>query len=117
MSALAARCPVPVELASDLGGRRLPPACEATAYFVIAEALTNVAKHSRARRARVRLTVDDGVLVVEVADDGIGGAAEGPASGGLRGLHDRVRGVEGRLRIASPEGGPTAIVVEVPCAS
>jgi len=117
VSALAARCPVPVELASDLGGRRLPPACEATAYFVIAEALTNVAKHSRARRARVRLTVDDGVLVVEVADDGIGGAVEGPASGGLRGLHDRVRGVEGRLRIASPEGGPTAIVVEVPCAS
>lgn len=116
VSALVARCPVPVELTSDLGGRRLPPACEATAYFVVAEALTNVAKHSQARRARVRLAQEDGVLVVEIADDGVGGAAEGP-SGGLHGLHDRVLGVEGRLRIASPDGGPTTLIVELPCAS
>lgn len=115
VSALIARCPVPVELRSDLA-RRLPPACEATAYFVVAEALTNVAKHSRASSAWVRLAERDGMLVVEVGDDGVGGAVEA-GTGGLHGLRDRVRAVEGRLRIASPTGGPTTLIAEVPCGS
>ncbi len=115
VSALIARCPVPVTLQSDLP-RRLPPAVEATAYFVVAESLTNIAKHSRARRATVQLAERDGQLLVEVHDDGIGGATDA-AGGGLRGLRDRVAGVEGRLRIASPEGGPTVISVELPCGS
>lgn len=119
VSALVARCPVPVTLHSDLP-RRLPAAVEATAYFVVAEALTNVAKHSRARSALVRLaeraSPDGARLVVEVHDDGVGGATEG-AGGGLRGLRDRVTGVQGRLRIASPDGGPTVVIVELPCGS
>ncbi|MGB8858515.1 MAG: sensor domain-containing protein [Ilumatobacteraceae bacterium] len=115
VSALVARCPVPVTLHTDLP-RRLPSAVEATAYFVVAEALTNVAKHSRARTAMVRLVERDGLLFVEVHDDGVGGATDA-AGGGLRGLRDRVTGVEGRLRIASPEGGPTVLSVELPCAS
>ncbi|HAP77299.1 MAG TPA: histidine kinase [Acidimicrobiaceae bacterium] len=116
VSALVARCPVPVELTSELGGRRLGPTCEATAYFTIAEALTNVAKHSRANSAEVRMRERDGVLVVEVTDDGVGGAVAGGA-GGLHGLMERVQAVEGRLRVASPVGGPTTVRLEVPCAS
>ncbi len=119
VSALAARCAVPVALQSDLR-RRLPARIESTAYFVVAEALTNVAKHSGATHAIVRL--HDGALTggdrltVEVHDDGCGGA--GVASGGgLQGLHDRVLAVEGRLTIASPAGGPTSIVAELPCGS
>lgn len=115
VSALVARCPVAVTLHSELP-RRLPPSVEAAAYFVVAEALTNVAKHSRARAAVVRLAERDGLLIIEVHDDGIGGAAEADG-GGLRGLHDRVAGVEGRLRIASPVGGPTVVSVELPCGS
>jgi signal transduction histidine kinase len=115
VSALAARCPVPVQVHSDLESR-LPSTCESTAYFVVAEALTNVAKHSRATSATVDLTVREGVLVVTISDDGVGGAAES-AAGGLHGLHDRVRAVEGRLRVASPVGGPTTLIAEVPCGS
>jgi signal transduction histidine kinase len=115
VSALAARCPVPVELQSDLR-RRLPASVEAAAYYVIAEALTNVAKHSGARRAKVSLHDGGDRLVVDVFDDGVGGAAAS-AGGGLAGLHDRVRALEGRLAIASPPGGPTSIVVELPCGS
>lgn len=114
-SALVARCPVPVHLHTELP-RRLPQSLEATAYFVIAEALTNVAKHSHARTATVRLVERDGMLLVEVYDDGVGGADEAAGSG-LRGLRDRVAGVEGRLRIASPLGGPTVLSVELPCGS
>jgi signal transduction histidine kinase len=83
---------------------------------VVAEALTNVAKHSGATSASVDLTVREGVLVVTISDDGVGGATEA-AAGGLHGLHDRVRAVEGRLRLASPEGGPTTLIAEVPCGS
>ncbi|MBI4934434.1 MAG: sensor domain-containing protein [Actinobacteria bacterium] len=115
VSALAARCPVPVQVRSDLSSR-VPAACESTAYFVVAEALTNVAKHSRATSATVDLTVREGVLVVTISDDGVGGATEA-AAGGLHGLRDRVRAVEGRLRLASPEGGPTTLIAEVPCGS
>ena len=115
VSALVARCPVPVHLHTELP-RRLPQPLEATAYFVVAEALTNVAKHSHAKTATVRLVERDDVLLVEVYDDGVGGADEAAGSG-LRGLRDRVAGVEGRLRIASPFGGPTVLSVELPCGS
>jgi len=119
VSALAARCAVPVALESDLR-RRLPAPIESTAYFVVAEALTNVAKHSGATRAIVRLR--DGALtggdrlMVEVHDDGHGGASTSAGSG-LGGLHDRVLAVEGRLTVISPPGGPTSIVAELPCGS
>ncbi len=114
VSALVVRCPVPVSLHTELP-RRLPAAIEAAAYFVVAEALTNVAKHSRAHSANVRVAERDGVLFVEVLDDGVGGANE-LHGGGLRGLHERVTAVEGRLRVVSPFGGPTVVSVELPCA-
>ncbi len=119
VSALAARCAVPVSLESDLD-RRLPAPIESTAYFVVAEALTNVAKHSGATRATVRLRdgalVGSNRLVIEVNDDGRGGA-ETAGGSGLRGLHDRVRAVDGRLVISSPPGGPTSVIAELPCGS
>jgi len=112
LSAVAARCPVPVDLHVALP-ERPAPVIEATAYFVVAEALTNVAKHSRARVARVHVLRRDARLVVEVGDDGVGGAAIERA-GGLAGLRDRVRAVEGVLRLASPPGGPTWLMAELP---
>lgn len=115
VSALAARCTVPVTVQSDLA-RRLPAVTEAAAYFVVAEALTNVAKHSGAASASVRLSDRGDTVVVEVHDDGVGGA-EAREGSGLQGLHDRVRAVDGRLRIASPEGGPTTLIAELPCGS
>jgi signal transduction histidine kinase len=121
LSALAARCPVPVDMRVELPER--PPApIEATAYFVVAEALTNVAKHSGASAAWVRVSrlgpTPDAPqrVVVEVRDDGRGGAVVHDG-GGLAGLRDRVLAVEGRLRIASPAGGPTMLVAELPCGS
>jgi signal transduction histidine kinase len=114
LSALAARSPVPVEVDADVG--RLPAALESAAYFVVAEALANVAKHSGATRSDVRLRRLDGRLVVEVADNGHGGARMG-AGTGLVGLEDRVRALDGTLRVASPDGGPTILVAELPCAS
>ena len=115
LSALAARCPVPVDLQVDLP-ERPPAAIEATAYFVVGEALTNVAKHSRARSVRVRVSRRGPIVAVEVTDDGVGGAVV-HRSGGLAGLADRVRAVEGTLRLASPVGGPTTLLAELPCAS
>jgi signal transduction histidine kinase len=115
VSALAARCPVPITVHSELL-RRLPPAVESTAYFVVAEALTNIAKHSAATAGSVRLVESGGSLAVEVHDNGRGGAAVGPG-GGLQGLADRVRSVDGTLRVASPVGGPTVLLVELPCGS
>jgi signal transduction histidine kinase len=119
VSALAARCPVPVALDVDVP-RRLPSPIEAAAYFVVAEALTNVAKHSDAQQAIVRLHERERAgsrrLIVEVHDDGRGGASAERGSG-LRGLHDRVVAVEGSMALNSPVGGPTSIVVELPCGS
>jgi signal transduction histidine kinase len=114
LSGLAALCPVPVEMHVDVPVR--PKASvEAVAYFVVAEALTNVAKHSRASRARVVVEGHGypGTLTVVVSDDGIGGAD--PRGAGLSGLADRVSGVDGRLTVESPSGGPTIIAVELPC--
>jgi signal transduction histidine kinase len=114
LSGLAALCPIPVGVHVDVPVR--PRASvEAVAYFVVAEALTNVAKHSRASHAKVVVEGHGfpGTLTVMISDDGIGGAkADSP---GLSGLADRVSGVDGRLSVESPSGGPTIIAAELPC--
>jgi GAF domain-containing protein len=101
VSALASRAPVPVEIDVSVG--RLPTAVEATAYFVVAEALTNVAKHAHARHAKVMARIEDGTLAVEVRDDGVGGARR--EGSGLVGLADRLAALDGRLRIETADGG------------
>jgi signal transduction histidine kinase len=114
LSGLAALCPVPVEVHVDVPVRPRS-SVEAVAYFMVAEALTNVAKHSRAQHAKVVVEGHGypGTLTVMVSDDGIGGADLN--SPGLRGLADRVSGVDGRLSVESPSGGPTIIAAELPC--
>ena len=94
-------------------GTRFSPAIERAAYFVAAEALTNVAKHSRAARAEVRVRLDAGRLVVEIEDDGLGGAGLAPG-GGLAGLERRVAGVDGVFGVSSPPGGPTVVRATFP---
>ncbi|MFD5315658.1 sensor histidine kinase [Streptomyces sp. NPDC127098] len=113
VAALAARCPVPCVVETE-GLRRGPAAVETAAYFVTAEALNNVAKHSRATLARVRLTSEESLLVIEVTDDGVGGAEE-RAGTGLAGMRRRAAALDGRLRVDSPPGGPTRLRVELPC--
>jgi signal transduction histidine kinase len=114
LSGLAALCAVPVEMHVDVPVRP-KSSVEAVAYFMVAEALTNVAKHSRARHAKVVVEGHGypGTLTVMVSDDGIGGADVNGS--GLRGLADRVSGVDGRLSVESPSGGPTIIAAELPC--
>jgi signal transduction histidine kinase len=114
LTALAARSAVPVELDADPLNHRLEAAVETASYFVIAEALTNVAKHSHANRCAIGLRHGAGALRVWVTDDGVGGAALGKGHG-LRGLDDRLHAVGGRLRVTSPYGGPTTITAELPC--
>ncbi|HEX5493777.1 MAG TPA: sensor domain-containing protein [Mycobacteriales bacterium] len=115
LSGIAARAPLPVSLRVEVS-RRPSPTIEAVAYFVVSEALNNVVKHAEASRADVTVRRLDGLLRVEVADDGRGGA--GPDGGsGLRGLAQRVASVDGTLRIDSPPGVGTVIVVELPCES
>ncbi|MEV0175736.1 sensor domain-containing protein [Streptomyces sp. NPDC050803] len=109
----ADRSAVPVDLDLDLPGR-LPQAVESAAYFVVCEALANVAKHSGATRAAVSGGHDDGSLVLRIRDDGRGGADAGRGSG-LTGLADRVSVLDGRLSLSSPPGGPTLLRVEIPC--
>jgi signal transduction histidine kinase len=113
VSALAERCPVPVDVDVALD-RRPPPAAETAAYYVIAEALTNVGKHAGGTRASVRASYDDGKLVVEVADDGRGGARRAAGSG-LEGLAQRVDALDGTLTVDSPAGVGTTIRAELPC--
>ena len=113
VSALAARSLVPVDVQNEVTDR-LPQAVEATAYFVIAESLTNIAKHSQATHATVQLSKEINRIVIEVTDDGIGGAHD-DTDGGLRGLRDRVRSIEGDMTISSPTNGPTRIIVNLPC--
>jgi len=93
---------------------RLPVQVETAAYYVVSEALTNAAKHSRASEVRVAASCRDGILTVEVADDGVGGAGNGRGSG-LRGLADRVEALDGRLSVSSPPGRGTTLVAEFPC--
>jgi signal transduction histidine kinase len=114
LDALAARASVPVTVDAKL--ERVSPAIEATAYFVASEALTNVAKHAGASSASIGAILEDGLLVIEVADNGVGGASADGGSG-LRGLADRVEAQGGRLRIISPAGEGTRIVGEIPCVS
>jgi signal transduction histidine kinase len=110
VEALASRMPVPVEI--TVSEDRLPADVEATAYFVVAEALTNVAKHSGARHATVVARVDDGALQVVVHDDGVGGAH--PDGSGLVGLTDRLAAIDGRLRVESPAGVGTTVAADIP---
>jgi signal transduction histidine kinase len=90
----------------------LPDAVEATAYFVVAEALTNVAKHARAQRAAVMARIEDGTLAVHVSDDGVGGAR--PDGSGLVGLADRLAVLGGRLRVETPPDGGTLVAAAIP---
>ncbi|MEU9114292.1 sensor histidine kinase [Streptomyces sp. NPDC048483] len=118
LSGLAARAPLPVRLRVDMPvdlPQRTSPAVEAVAYFVVSEALTNIAKHAReATRADVTVTRLGEILRVVIADNGVGGAD--PSNGtGLKGLAQRVRSVDGTFRMSSPVGGPTMMSVELPC--
>lgn len=115
LSALAARSSVPVDVHVDVAVR--PPASvEAAAYFIVSEALANVAKHAKATKASVTVRRSGDRLTVQVQDDGVGGASfEG--NSGLAGLRDRVRVLDGEMHLLSPEGGPTVLMVEIPCAS
>jgi signal transduction histidine kinase len=107
---LADRTPVPVEIGVAVG--RFPAAVEATAYFVVAEALTNVAKHSGARHATVAVRVEDGTLQLEVRDDGVGGAR--PDGSGFIGLADRLAVLHGQLRVESPTDRGTLVAAYIP---
>ena len=112
LAALARRTPVPVQLEVSAG--RLPPAVEATAYFVAAESLANIVKHADASWARVSVVTGEGRVLVAVDDDGRGGAD--PDGAGLRGLRDRVEAVDGRFRVESPAGGGTHVSASISCA-
>jgi len=113
--ALALDCPVPATAEVDLPGR-LPAPVEAAAYFAVAEALANAAKHAEARSVHIRATHAAGALRIEVSDDGAGGAD--PSRGtGLRGVERRLGTFDGVLAVSSPPGGPTIVVIEVPCGS
>jgi signal transduction histidine kinase len=113
LAALGSRCTIPVEL--DIRtSERFPAATENAIYFVAAESLANVAKHSGAAACSVSLATTDGTLVLVIGDDGVGGAHVAKGRG-LAGLADRVRAVDGELTIDSPPGGPTVIIAEVPC--
>jgi signal transduction histidine kinase len=114
VSALTARSPVPVRLTVSLSERPAGPV-ESAAYFVVSEALANVIKHADATHVEIVIAGSDRVLVTEVADDGRGGADA--AGRGLTGLRQRVRALDGTLRIESPEGGPTTLRAELPCGS
>jgi signal transduction histidine kinase len=114
LEALAERTPLPVSL-DEMPADRLPAPVEAAAYFVVAEALTNIARYAGASQAEVRIARASGYAVVEVRDDGVGGAD--PADGtGLRGLADRLAALDGRLEVHSPPGEGTTVRAEVPCA-
>jgi signal transduction histidine kinase len=110
VKALARRMPIPVDV--DVAVDRLPSAVEATAYFAVAEALTNVAKHSRASCATVVARVEDSALQIQLCDDGVGGAhVDGT---GLVGLGDRLAAFDGQLRVESPHDGGTVIAASIP---
>ena len=115
LSALAAKCPIPVDVSVSVDPR--PPAsAEAAAYFVVSEALANIAKHAHATRASVTVRRARDSWPTSVQDDGVGGAD--PAGGtGLAGLRERVSTLDGEFNLLSPEGGPTVLHVELPCAS
>jgi signal transduction histidine kinase len=110
IEALADRAPLPVQI--EIPDERYPAPVESTAYFVVAEALTNVAKHARAGRAEVTARVEDGTLRVQVRDDGVGGARTDGS--GVRGLVDRLAVLDGQFRVESPAGGGTLVAADFP---
>ncbi len=115
LESLASRAPVPVELAERLT-ERLPSAVETAAYFVVAEALTNVAKYAGATHARVEVRRENGHAVIDVRDDGVGGA-DAAGGTGLRGLGDRVGALDGTLEVESPPGAGTLVRARIPLRS
>ena len=110
IKALSDRLPMPVDIDLDVG--RLAPTIEATAYFVAAEALTNVARHARADRAQVTARIERNCLHLEIRDNGIGGVK--PGGRGLVGLRDRVAVVNGRLHVTEPAEGGTLVTIDIP---
>jgi signal transduction histidine kinase len=114
LESLAARATLPVRLTVDLE-QRLPERVEVAAYYVVSESLTNIDKHAEAHDASVHVGRTGASLVVEVVDDGIGGA-DTEAGTGIRGLADRVEALGGRLRVWTPRGGGTRVEAEIPCA-
>jgi signal transduction histidine kinase len=114
LQALIDRAPLDVELA-DAPAERLPAPIEAAAYFVVAESLTNIAKYARAEHAAVSVQRQNGHAIVEVRDDGVGGA-DPDAGSGLRGLAERLTIIDGRLEVVSPPGQGTLIRAQIPCA-
>ena len=110
VDAVVSRMDVPV--VAEITSARLPPEIEASAYFIVAEALTNVVKHSRATLAEVTVTVEDGALRLQVRDDGVGGAD--PSGHGLLGIGDRAAALGGRLRLDSPRGAGTVLTADLP---
>ena len=116
LSAVVARAGVPVELRVDVSPRP-SPSVESAAYFIVSEALTNVARHARASRATVEIVRRRDRLTIVVSDDGVGGASRDTGGTGLRGLEERVAALDGWMQVVSPVGGPTTLLVEVPCGS
>ena len=118
LPALAGRCAIPVDVhvAVATDERRPPSSLEGIVYFIVSECLANTVKHASATRASVRVVQRDGWLIVDVDDDGVGGADLSLGSG-LRGLAERASSVDGSLTLSSPVGGPTRVHVELPCAS
>lgn len=114
LSALVAACPIPVAVTVALTSRPAPGP-EAVAYYVVAEAITNISKHAQARNAAVTISDAGGALRVVIEDDGLGGARIDPG-GGLEGLAARVASLEGTFELSSPSGGPTRIEAVIPCA-
>jgi signal transduction histidine kinase len=115
LSSLARRAAVPVDLRVELPDERLPISVEAAAYFTVCEALTNVAKYAQATRAWVEVERCDGHLMLEVGDDGVGGA-DFDSGSGLQGLRDRVAAVSGTLNMASRPGAGTVLRARLPIA-
>lgn len=111
---LVARTEIPVSLTVDVPAA-LPPHVETAVYFTVAEALTNVAKHSGAERVQISVCMHDGSIEARVTDDGVGGAHVSKGSG-LAGLQQRLHGVEGTLEVTSPQGGPTTVAARIPVA-
>ncbi len=104
--------PIPVQV--DIEDRRLPSAVETTAYFIVAEALTNTIRHAEATQVTISGRIDLDTLDLEIADDGRGGADDGAGGTGVRGLNDRAQAVGGTLAIDSPPGGGTTVRARLP---
>ena len=113
LESLVAHAPLPVQLNVELDERVDEPV-EVAAYYVVSESLANIGKHAQASRATVAVARTDSELVVEIVDDGVGGA-DTEAGSGLRGLADRVEALDGRLRVWTPHGGGTRVRAELPC--